>query len=87
MIEAAECAGMSATESMLRPAETSPAGEAATMKSAGAIEVVAVDENPAVGDVGAVVESNPVIMPIVPPVSPAPTKPTKEADPKAEAKE
>ena len=83
MIEAAECAGMSATEFMLRPAESSCAGEVATMKSAGAIEGVAIDENSAVGDVGPVVENDPVIMPIVSPASPAPAKPTEEADPKA----
>src|ERR1039458_3120819 len=56
------------------------------MKSTGAIEIIAIDENSAVGDVGAVVESDPVIMPVISPVSPAPAKPAKEADSKAEAK-
>ena len=76
---------------MLRRAETSPAGRAAAvkstaMKSAGAIEVVAIDENSAVGYVAVVVEKNAVMMPIITPVVPAPAIPSKEADSKAETK-
>src|SRR6266446_6060734 len=83
MIKAAECTGMRTwlglwcREPMLRRAETSPAGRAAAvkstaMKSAGAIEVVAIDENFAVGYVAVVVEKNAVMMPIITPVVPAP---------------
>ena len=56
------------------------------MKSAGAIEVVAIDENSAVRDVGAVIEEDSVVMPIVAPVPPSPAKTTKETDSEAEAK-
>src|SRR5580692_12460554 len=55
------------------------------MKSTGAIEVVAIDENPAMRYVGVVVVNDAVVMPIVAPVVPAPAKPAKEADSKAEA--
>jgi hypothetical protein len=57
-----------------------------SVKSTGAIEGIVVDENSAVGDVSAVVKHDPVIVPIVSPVSPAPTKSAKEADSKAQAK-
>src|SRR5271169_1504392 len=53
------------------------------MESSGAIEIVAIDENSAVGDVGAVVEHDPVVVPIVSPVSPAPAKPAEKANSKA----
>src|SRR5271167_2617622 len=56
------------------------------MKSAGAIDAVAIGKNSAVGLVAVVVETNIVVMPIVSPVSPAPAKTAKEADPKGEAK-
>ena len=59
---------------------------AGSMKSAGAIEVVAVDENSAVGFVVVVVETNVVVMPIVSPVVPTPAKPAEEANSKAESK-
>jgi len=97
MIKAAECTGMRAwlgvwrRESMLRRTETSPAGSPAAMKSpamksAGVIEVVAIDEDSAVGDVGVVVVNDSVVMPIISPVVPSPAKPAKEADSEAEAK-
>src|ERR1700685_702898 len=56
------------------------------MKSTGVIEVVAIGENSAVGNVAVVVEENSMTTPVVSPVSPAPAKSAKEADSKAEAK-
>src|SRR5580704_14172343 len=56
------------------------------MKSTGAIEVVAVDENCAVGYIGVVTETNVVVMPVVSPVSPPPAKTAKKADAKAKTK-
>ena len=56
------------------------------MKSARVIEVVAIDEDSAVGYVGIVAEHDVVAMPIVSPVVPAPSEPAEEADSKAEAK-
>jgi hypothetical protein len=56
------------------------------MKSACAIEVVAIGKDPAVGDIDAVIEEDPVVMPIVAPVTPSPAKTAKESDSKAEAK-
>lgn len=90
MIKTTESAGMSAglgmrtRESMLRcrAVET----WAAAVKSTGVIEIVAIDENSAVGYVAVVVKHDPVVTPIVSPVPPAPAKPAKEADSKAEAK-
>src|SRR5271169_4547627 len=61
------------------------AGKSTAMEPSGAIEIVAIDENSAVGDVGAVVEHNPVVVPIVSPVSPSPAKPADEANSKAKA--
>ena len=55
------------------------------MKSAGAIEVVAIDKNSALGDVGAVVVNDAVVMPIVATMVPAPSKPSEKAHSKAEA--
>jgi hypothetical protein len=86
MIETAKRTGVGASESTLRPAEASAAGKATAMESTGAIEIVVIDENPAVGDVGAAVEHDPVIMPVISPVSPPPAKTAKEADSKAEPK-
>src|ERR1022692_662850 len=92
VIEPAKSSGMSAglgvwrREAAFRGRKASAAGKATAMESTGAIEIVAIDENPAVGDVGAVVEHDPVIMPIVSPVSPPPSKTAKEADSKAEPK-
>jgi hypothetical protein len=92
MIETAEGSGMSAGLGMWRRKavprwrEASAAGKATTMKSTGAIEVVAIDEHPAVRYVGVVVVNDAVVMPIVAPVVPTPAKSTKETDSKAEAK-
>ena len=97
MIKATERAGVGAGlamgfESMLATTKSSftstmksPASmeSTSTMKSTGAIEVVAIDENSAVGYVAVVVEHDPVVMPIVSPVSPSPAKPAKEANSKA----
>ncbi len=92
MIKATERAGVGAglamgCEPMLATAKsflTSTMKSAASMKSTDAIEVVAIDENSAVGYVAVVIEHDPV-MPIVSPVSPSPAKPTKEANSKAKA--
>jgi hypothetical protein len=59
---------------------------ASPMKSATAIEVVAIDENSAMRDVRIVVEHDVMVMPVLSPVVPAPTKPSKEADAKTQAK-
>ena len=88
VIEAAECTGMRARlrmrcESMWATGESPRSG---SMKSTGAIEVVAIDENSAVGNVAVVVEENSMTTPVVSPVSPAPAKSAKEADSKAQAK-
>jgi hypothetical protein len=56
------------------------------MKSTGVIEVVAIDENPAVGLVVVVIETNVLVMPIVSPVSPSPAETSKETNSKAKAK-
>src|ERR1017187_938506 len=96
MIKAAECAGVSSRlavgrrESMLAPGESSrsPAMKSVcSVKSAGAIEVVAIDENSAVGNVGIVVKNDAVAMPVVSPVVPAPAESAKEADPKPRSEE
>src|SRR5437868_14608070 len=57
-----------------------------TTKSTGMIEVVTIDKDSAVGNVGVVVENDSVVMPVVSPVVPAPTEAAKEADSKAKAK-
>src|SRR6266852_3855859 len=91
MIKAAECAGMCTRlamwrrESMLRRAETSPTSRAA-VKSAAVIEAVSIGENSAVGLVVVMIETNVVVMPIRSPVVPAPPKPAKVSDSKAETK-
>src|ERR1700722_5660943 len=80
MLAAAEASGVSAmkTTGAMKPT--------ASVKSTGTIEVVAIGENSAVGNVAVVVEENSMTTPVVTPVSPAPAKSVKEADPKAEAK-
>ncbi len=47
-------------------------------------EIVAVDDRPAVGDVGVVVVDHPMAMPVAPPVMPTPTISSKKADSKAD---
>src|SRR5450631_910842 len=96
MIKTAERSGMSAGESVLRLAETSCAGETTIVKatvleptgakSTGAIEAVAIDENSAVGNIGVMLEHDPVVMPVISPVVPAPAKPSKVANSEAQAK-
>jgi hypothetical protein len=54
-----------------------------SMKSPGMTEVVTVDEDSAVGYVAVVVEHDPVVMPVVSPMSPTPAKPAEEANSKA----
>src|ERR1700675_953455 len=49
------------------------------------IESVVIGEDPAVGDVGIVVEDDAVMMPVVSPVVPTPAKAAKEADAKAKS--
>src|SRR5712664_1437466 len=50
------------------------------------VEVVAINDRPAVGDVGAVVVNHPVAMPVASPVMPAPTISSEVADSKANSK-
>src|ERR1700751_42655 len=72
---------MKSTASMESPAPMEPA---ASVKSSGAIEVVVIDEDSAVGYVAVMIEHDPV-MPVVSPVTPSPAKAAKEANSKAKA--
>ena len=58
---------------------------AAVVIESGVIEVVAVDDRAAVGDIGVVVVSRAVTVPIIIPVMPAPPKSSKEADAEADS--
>jgi hypothetical protein len=49
------------------------------------IEVVAIDDRPAMGDVGVVIVNRAVMVPIIIPVVPAPPKSTEEANSKSTA--
>jgi hypothetical protein len=91
MIKTAECAGVVSNlavwrcESMLATGESSRASamkSVCSMKSTAAIEVVTIDENSAVGDIGIVVENDVMVMPVLSPVVPAPAIPSEKADPK-----
>src|SRR5216684_8875062 len=97
MIKAAERAGVVASlgmrrrEPMLRCGETLAARRAAVKstspaKSARAIDVVAIDENSAVGYVRVMVVNDIVVMPVRSPVVPSPAKPAIESDSKAQPK-
>src|SRR5258708_18037998 len=46
------------------------------------VEVTAIDDRSAVGDVGVVVVDRAMATPVVPPVTPAPAKPSQEPNPK-----
>src|SRR6266436_8154258 len=46
-------------------------------------EIVAINDRPAVGDVGVVVVNHPMAMPVASPVMPAPSKSSEEADSKS----
>src|SRR5579862_7510159 len=59
--------------------------KSAAVKSASTIEVVAIDEDSAVRDVSVVIENHIVVVPVVSPVSPPPTKSTKESDSETKA--
>src|ERR1700722_5622636 len=59
---------------------------AGSVKSTGVVEVVAIDEDAAVGNVGVVVVNDAVVMPVISPVVPTPTKASVEANSKAQAK-
>src|SRR5258708_39334099 len=88
MVKTAECPGMRSRlgmrcEPMLAAGESS---FASAMKSASVIEIITIDEDSAVGDVRVVVENDSVVVPVGSPVSPAPAKPSKEANPKAKTK-
>src|ERR1700687_2085624 len=64
--------------------EVAPIGAAAAEVIA--VEVVAIDDGPAVGDVGVVVVDHPMAMPVGSPVTPAPPKSSEEPDPEADSK-
>src|SRR5882757_1786137 len=53
--------------------------------SAAAVEVVAIDDRAAVGDVSVMVEHRAAIVPVISPVIPAPAKSTEETDSKSSA--
>ena len=95
MIKAAECAGASSRlavwrrKSMLATGESSGLSamkSASSVKSTSVTEVVAIDEDSAVGLIVVIVETNVVVMPIVSPMVPSPAESAKEANSKAEAK-
>jgi hypothetical protein len=50
------------------------------------VEVVAIDDRPAVGDIGAVVIDHPMAVPVAIPVMPAPTIPSEETDAEPDSK-
>src|SRR5580704_1443615 len=58
--------------------------EVATVKVA-VVEVVAIDDRPAVGDVGVMVIDHGPAVPVISPVMPAPSKSSEEADSKSDA--
>jgi hypothetical protein len=49
------------------------------------VEIIAIDDRSAVGDIGVVVVDHPMAMPIPSPVIPAPPKSSEEADSKSSA--
>ena len=65
-----------------RPASVEPVA----MVEVGVVEVVAINDGPAVGDVGIVVVDYPVAMPVASPVMPTPTIPSEETDAEADSK-
>lgn len=85
MIEAAECARMCANGST-RATETSRPSKTSAVKSTSVIEVVTIDKDSAVGHVAAMVEHNPVVVPIVSPMSPSPAEAPKKSEAEAETK-
>src|ERR1700687_641903 len=68
-------------ESML---STRKSSRSSIVKSAGGVEVLAIVENSAAGFVTVVVEKDAMVMPVISPVPPAPAKPAKETDSKAQ---
>jgi hypothetical protein len=55
------------------------------MIEAAVVEVVAVNDGSAVGNIGVVVVDHPMVMPVPSPVVPSPTKSSKESDPESRA--
>jgi hypothetical protein len=93
MIEATESAGVHATlavgrrESMLwRPTVKSSPMKPMIEPASASVEVIAINENSAVGHVAVVVEKDAVMVPIGSPMVPTPAKTTKKAKAEAEAK-
>lgn len=93
MIEATESAGVHASlavgrrESMLwRPTVKSSPMRPMIEPASASVEVIAINENSAVGHVTVVVEKDAVMVPIRSPMVPAPAKATKKANAEAETK-
>lgn len=67
--------------------KSSPMKPTATIESTSAgIEAIAINENSAVGLVAVVIEQDAVMMPIGPPMVPAPAKPAEKANAETKAK-
>src|SRR6266481_2590069 len=60
--------------------------ERVAMVEVAVVEVVAIDDRSAMGDVGVVVVNHPMAMPVASPVMPAPPKSTEEADSEPDSK-
>src|SRR6266550_3694502 len=74
-------------ESWISASRSAPVERVAMVKIAAVvIEVVAIDDRAAVGDVGVVVVNRGATVPIIIPVMPAPPKSAEEADSKTTAK-
>lgn len=60
--------------------------ETAATIEIGMVEIVAIDDRSAVGDVGVVIVDHSMAMPVASPVMPAPTIPSEKTNPKADSK-
>src|SRR5882672_4689227 len=89
VIEATECAGACSWLSVrcripVKPRVPSAASvKRVVVVEVSAVEVVAIDDRPTVGDIGVVIVDHPVAMPVPSPVIPAPPKSSEETDSKS----
>jgi hypothetical protein len=75
-------------ESWISASESAPVKPVAVVEIAAVmIEVVAIDDRPAVGDVGVVIVDRGATAPIIIPVMPAPSKSSEKADSKSVTEE
>src|SRR5579863_7117793 len=86
MVEPTEGAGSASAESGAPHRSAMEAGAAAEARSPAA-EAVPIDDGRAVRDIRVVVvNDSPAVMPIVPPMAPAPAEPAEEADTEPQSK-